>query len=536
MTVWDHYWFGPVAAVRPFLAMRAVYVLLALDVWMVEIPRGARYGAGGFDVAHFRWLDAVRPMPSPDLYVGLMLVLGLLCLVCALLDPARWLRAVVAILHTYGWTMSFHDTFQHHYFLSLVLITLVFFPRIDASGLAAPGPRRVSAWAYALLGANVGVVYAYTAVTKLDPFWRSGELLRRAREPLLEALAASLAGVGVTATLFWSAVAVGVFVAEAIVAAGYLAAPRRDDTTGRAVGALTLAAFALAVSFHVSAETVLTLKIGWFSYYMIALACVYLLPAGLLRPAGAAMARVATGLDAAWGRAEGQSGAAAAAVAVAAVILVATGFVVDLPGARVAGILVALVVVAGAVGPRLAGRPARPLPLVAAAAAATAAMGVVFATTATTYEYHAARGHLLEELGERGAAMDAYERAERHGTVSFDGLWQSGDTRIRITVTGSEATAVFVKVGRAAQRLGFKVGDTSFVAAIDERNLAGEQTIRYPTRCYPSGRAVAMVGLLRPGGDNLATHFYSVDIDDECEDTGKYWISDTLWERPGRVN
>ena len=131
--------------------------------------------------------------------------------------------------------------------------------------------------------------------------------------------------------------------------------------------------------------------------------------------------------------------------------------------------------------------------------------------------------------------MDAFDKAERHGAVTVEGLWQSGGTVIRVTLRGSEATAVFVKVGQGGQRLGFKPGDASFVATVDGRNLAGEQTIRYSTSCYPEGRPVSMVGLLRPGGDSLTTHYYSIDITPECEDDGKYSVADTLWERPGRV-
>ncbi|HEX9765408.1 MAG TPA: HTTM domain-containing protein, partial [Nitriliruptorales bacterium] len=232
MTAWEHYWFGPVAAIRPYLLMKAVYGMLALDLWLVQIPRGGRYGAGGFNVAHFRWLDVVQPLPSPDLYVGLMLSLGLLALVCALSDPGRWARALVAVLHTYSWAMSLHDTYQHHYFLSLALAAFVFFPRVPARALAAPGDAggsTVSAWAYALLGTNVGLVYAFTALAKLDPTWRTGEILRLAPHTFLAPLAGWAQGVGIPPSLFWRASALAVVALESVVAVGYLVATRRDD-------------------------------------------------------------------------------------------------------------------------------------------------------------------------------------------------------------------------------------------------------------------------------------------------------------------
>lgn len=185
IAAWDRYWFGGIAAIRPYLLMKVLWCMLAFDVWVLRVPRGGRYGAGGFDVAHFRWLDALQPLPSPGLYVGLMLTVGMLALVCALTDAGRWARALVALMYTYGWAMSLHDIYQHHYFLSLALATFVFFPRLRARDLFAtevkpparkrrrampsePGRLTVSAWGYALLGATLGIVYAYTAVTKWD--------------------------------------------------------------------------------------------------------------------------------------------------------------------------------------------------------------------------------------------------------------------------------------------------------------------------------------------------------------------------------
>ena len=132
---WDRYWFGPIAAIRPYLLMKVMWGLLAFDVWMERVPLAGRYGAGGFGVAHFRWLDSVQPLPTPELYVGLMLAIGLLAVVCVLTDAPRWMRALMALLYTYGWAMSLHDGYQHHYFISLVLATFVFFPDLRGCDL-----------------------------------------------------------------------------------------------------------------------------------------------------------------------------------------------------------------------------------------------------------------------------------------------------------------------------------------------------------------------------------------------------------------
>src|SRR3990172_13187717 len=80
MSLWDRYWFGSMAAIRPYLLVKAVLIMVAFDVWMLRIQRGRLYGQDGFNVAHFQWLDAVQPLPRPGLYVGLMLCVGILAL------------------------------------------------------------------------------------------------------------------------------------------------------------------------------------------------------------------------------------------------------------------------------------------------------------------------------------------------------------------------------------------------------------------------------------------------------------------------
>jgi len=125
---WDRYWFGPVAAIRPYLLVKAVLLLLAFDMWMLRVDKGALYGSFGFNVAHFHWLDAIQPVPTQELYVGLALSVGILALVCTLAGASRWMLALIALGYSYSWMMSIFDGYQHHYFLSLVLFPIIFFP------------------------------------------------------------------------------------------------------------------------------------------------------------------------------------------------------------------------------------------------------------------------------------------------------------------------------------------------------------------------------------------------------------------------
>ena len=106
-----------------------------------DSAEAGRYGAGGFNVANFEWLDAVQPAVSPALYVGVCTLTGFLCVGLALAPrPPRWLIAIALVLHTWSWAMSMLDSYQHHYLLSIVLLALVFFPHATAEeALLPPG-------------------------------------------------------------------------------------------------------------------------------------------------------------------------------------------------------------------------------------------------------------------------------------------------------------------------------------------------------------------------------------------------------------
>jgi len=113
----------------------------------------------------------------------------------------------------------------------------------------------------------------------------------------------------------------------------------------------------------------------------------------------------------------------------------------------------------------------------------------------------------------------------------MQGVWRSGDTTLRINVTGSEARGLFAVVSQAARTLGFKPGDVSFVATVMGTYLYGQQTIRYSGGCHPNGRKVSLIGRLSPNAQVLAIHFYSVEVDDNCQDTGQVSVTETLWQR-----
>ena len=534
VSAWERYWFDPVIAARPYVLMRVVYAVIALDLWLVQVPTGARYGVDGFNVAHFRWLDALQPLPGPALYVGLVLSVGWLALVCALADPGRWARVLVAVGHTYSWAMSLHDSYQHHYFLSLVLILFVFFPRLRVHDVAAPGPvRTVSAWAYVLLGATVTVVYAFAAVAKLDPTWRAGTVLKQMQfRPEVAAVEAWLAGHGVADDVFWSAMSLGVVAVEWSIAAAYLVAVRRDAVPRRWIAWVAWLGFALAAGLHVNAEVVMNLSIGWFSYYMLVFAAVYFLPGGALAGVARVAVRPAAWLDRVSGRVAASGGWVA--VAVGALLALGAGLAIDLPGGVAAGIAAAGLLVVASAAARLVGGWTPGIGYPVAVMAAAIAMCATTVSARTQYDYYMAEARILDRLGRRPAVVDAVARARRYGTPSVAGIWGSAGSRLEVTVRDGVATGVFLALGEDAQSLGFKVGDVSFVARVDGSHLEGEQTIRYRDHCYPEGRRVPMIARLGLAGNVLSTHCYSLDLDQACQDAGPYQVVENTWGRESR--
>ncbi|GAB4197024.1 MAG: hypothetical protein OHK0013_04750 [Sandaracinaceae bacterium] len=237
---WSRYWLAPVAAVRPWLLLKATLLVLAFDVLHTHLSPAWRYGAAGFNVPHFAWLAAL-PQPTATTYVGMLFVVSTGALVAALLpSPPRWLLAVIGLLYTWGWACSMLDSYQHHYLLGLVLLLFALFPRIDAHRLFgdARSPTdaphglvpRTHALGYTMLTSLCAVVYAYTARAKTEPDWLSGDAMRnitRDGQTIRGAIdfAASL---GIEGDDFWWWLGHGVVPVQIVCALGYALSPLLD--------------------------------------------------------------------------------------------------------------------------------------------------------------------------------------------------------------------------------------------------------------------------------------------------------------------
>jgi hypothetical protein len=128
----NEFFHGPHGASRSYLFSKVFLLLLALDAWALMIGHAGRYGAAGFNAAHFDWLDAIQPLPTNASYIGVLLLGGLLSLTLMLTGISRWLLALLLVLYSYSWAMSLLDSYQHHYFVSLILACMVFFPQLSA--------------------------------------------------------------------------------------------------------------------------------------------------------------------------------------------------------------------------------------------------------------------------------------------------------------------------------------------------------------------------------------------------------------------
>jgi hypothetical protein len=237
---WTGYWLAPVAAVRPWLLTKLTLILFAFDVLHTHLGPAWRYGAADFNVPHFPLLGAL-PIPTTAAYVGMLFFVSTSALVCALVPrPPRPLLLAIAALYTWGWSCSMHDSYQHHYLLSFVLVAIALLPTLDAHQMfgAATTPSaaphgvvpRVHALGMWLLTSACAVVYSFTAVSKTEPDWLSGDAMRsitHGGESVQGAIDLA-ADLGIDEDQFWWLLGHGVVPAQIVIALAYLLAPLAD--------------------------------------------------------------------------------------------------------------------------------------------------------------------------------------------------------------------------------------------------------------------------------------------------------------------
>jgi hypothetical protein len=412
--LWNDYFHGPYLAVRPYLFSKVFLCMVALDTWMLMIGHAGRYGVADFNVAHFAIMDRVLPLPTPQHYVATLLLTGLLALTLALLGTRRLPMALLFLLYTYSWSMSMLDSYQHHYFVSLVLLCMVFFPP------AMHAPERsalTSGFGYPLLAATITLLYTFTSIAKMDAQWCDGFTLRRisSAERVLAPLVQLSSQLGIEPSTFWSLASTSVIPVELLIAVGYaLSALQDDPARSRWLRILVALTFPVAVALHLGAEA-LHLDIGWFSYYMLALACTFLLPGRPIEVLALSITIPANAISKFLADATSpkptEKWLTCAAVSG---VLAATAFLLDLPGAPAAAIIAALALWAYAIASSLRDQTTPISHAALALGVAAVLMLSAIAVTEVRWDYYRYLGGDLQRRGESREALDAYLKGERY--------------------------------------------------------------------------------------------------------------------------
>lgn len=495
MRAFERFFYSEFGASRAYLFAKGFLLLLALDTWMLMIGHAGRYGIAGFNVAHFGWLDAVQPIPTAPLYIAVLMLAGLLALVIVLTGIRRTSVLTLFALYTYSWAMSMLDSYQHHYFVSLVLLCLAFFPQTSASqihplpppvpdsdklqrrkqreldrhaqaeirGLVyavsvvaiaaayalidasehtwiafflfasaialatfaySPEPRPggillTSGFGYGLLGASVAIVYTYTAIAKIDAAWLEGHTLLRISsvEQVFGGLADYAERFGVERQRFFGLLSTAVIPQELALGLCYLLAVHQDRVARTWIEIACLVGFGLSIVLHVGAEA-MGLEIGWFSYYMLLLACCYLLPLRVVDRLATVFTWPARFLQKQAHALEQQSPPLPlqnAALALGCGLLLGMiGYMVDLPGALFATGVAAAVLLAITLAAQLGRRRRDPRPYAVATALAGCMMWIAIAASPVRWDFYRYLGGDLSRRGELEAALEVYTRGERY--------------------------------------------------------------------------------------------------------------------------
>lgn len=486
MSALERYWLAPIPAVRAWLVLKSTLLLFAIDVFAEHLRPAWRYGTADFNVAHFRIFDLL-PMPTSALYVGTLTVTGLLAFVAALSPrPPRPVLIIIAALYFWSWSCSMHDSYQHHYLLSLFFFAFALFPLLRTSDLfgwpshirppahkkktTQPQKKslddalphglvpRASAFGLVVVWTTSAIVYGYTAVSKTEIEWRTGEALRNLTRngATIPGAVDLFAAFGIEGDALWPFLGHSVIALQVAIALGYLAAPLREQVSGRplrVLNVLSILVLALALSFHLGAEY-MGLQIGWFSWYMILLALATFLPARMLSAFVLFVSwPVREVVEMASSSREPSPVHTAALALVSAIVLVPVGMDLDLPGALAGSMVIALTLMGAALFGLMRSKwleetRAAALALMIGAAlvpfsirylggeARTTRDGQAAPTNDVRYDYYRFAGGDFRRRGEWARALDAYLKADEYAPEGQSRRAQADEMRARMEQEG----------------------------------------------------------------------------------------------------
>ncbi len=374
----ERYWFGDVVLARPYLLLRFVLALLAFDTWLNMMPQGAKYGVGGFNVAHFAWFDSF--VPSSAFYLGVLAFTGVLALSQALYRPHRIAIVLIAAGYTLGWSCSLLDSVPYHYLLSLYLLCFAFFPMLSARAAFSGSNRapRGSVAAYILLCVTTAIVYFYVAA--------------------------------------WSAAQGQSYWLPMVCCVAYLIVSMQDRAEMPALRMAAPLLVAAPLAFHLLAP-----QQGWLPLYMTGIALIVFAPAQWVHPFGRALTRPARSLVE--GRSEagteaGSTDERAARVFYASLVgLIVAPMVsmfVDLPGVKTGCTLTAIAMLF-VMGRQLYFTPRwRPLWRVASLFGSCLALWITMSASDARLDYYREGALDADRRGDLDAATVFHEKADRY--------------------------------------------------------------------------------------------------------------------------
>jgi Vitamin K-dependent gamma-carboxylase len=167
------FWFGyEVAWAKLLVARFVIFGLLAIDA-LLQISHAPRYGAGDFNVAHVPGMDALGAGRAS--FAIAQLVIAYLLVLAALGVRTRIVLPIATALYAWLYFGSQLDSYQHHYLVVLVLLISCFVPWQRPTGATPSTPVRT--WAIRLLLVQLGIMYVWAAISKMDPAWLDGRTL-----------------------------------------------------------------------------------------------------------------------------------------------------------------------------------------------------------------------------------------------------------------------------------------------------------------------------------------------------------------------
>src|SRR3569623_188734 len=165
------FWFGfEVAWAKLAVGRVVLFGMLALDA-LLQIRHAPRYGAGGFNVAQIPLLDALGPTRTS--YASAELCNAWLFAMAAFGVATRWVIPAGAAIYAWLYFGSQRDSYQHHYLISMILLCACFVPWQRPPD----GASRVRSWALRLILVELGIMYLWAAVSKMNGAWTNGSTL-----------------------------------------------------------------------------------------------------------------------------------------------------------------------------------------------------------------------------------------------------------------------------------------------------------------------------------------------------------------------